>query len=79
LGAGANQLIMSFALEDLQEAGSCGFDYAGANIPSIAAAKATWGGQLVPYYSVRQPNARALALLLMSSWRFSRANPKRPL
>jgi len=74
LNAGSNQLIMSFVLEDLQNAGACGFDYAGANIPSVAAAKSAWGGKLVPFYSIRQPNMRALALYMRDSWRFTRRN-----
>jgi len=70
LNAGSNQLIMSFVLEDLQNAGACGFDYAGANIPSVAAAKSAWGGKLVPFYTIRQPNMRALALYMRDFWRF---------
>lgn len=70
LSSGCTQLLISYVLEDLQNARVCGFDYAGANIPSVAAAKATWGGQLVPFYTIRQPNARAFAHYILDSWRF---------
>jgi len=40
--------------------GDIGFDYSGANIPSVAAAKATWGGPLVPFYVLRSPDIRGL-------------------
>jgi len=79
LSSGCTQLLISSVLEDLQNVGACGFDYAGANIPPVAAAKATWGGQLVPFYSIEQPNARALALFVMNSWRFARGNHGRLL
>lgn len=72
LNSGCTQLLISFALEDLEFAGACGFDYAGANIPSVAAAKAEWGGQLVPYYTIRQPNLRGLAHYMIDFWRFAR-------
>lgn len=78
LSSGCTQFLISSVLEDLQMAGACGFDYAGANIPSVAAAKATWGGQLVPYYSIRQPNARALAHHMIDYWRFARGSRKSP-
>lgn len=78
LNDGCAQLLMAFGLEDLQNAGACGFDWAGANIPSVAAAKATWGGQLVPYYTIRQPNARALAHHMIDYWRFARGSRKSP-
>jgi len=77
LSSGCTQLLISFALEDLQLAGASGFDYAGANISSVAAAKATWGGQLVPYYTIRQPNLRALARHMMDFWGFVRGDRKR--
>jgi len=67
---GCAQLLMSFGLEDLHSAGACGFDWAGANIPSVAAAKSAWGGKLVPFYSIMQPNVRALALYMRDFWRF---------
>lgn len=74
--SGCTQLLISFVLDDLQTAGAQGFDYAGANIPSVAAAKAAWGGQLVPYYTIRQPNARAFARNLIDFWRFTLGKQK---
>jgi len=76
LSDGCAQLLWLFTLEDLQSAGACGFDYAGANIRSVAAAKAAWGGQLVPYYTIRQPNARALVHHMIDFWQFARGNRK---
>jgi len=76
LSSGCTQFLISSALEDLQIAGACGFDYAGANIPLVAAAKATWGGRLVPYYTIRQPNARALVRYMMDFLQFTRGNRK---
>jgi hypothetical protein len=75
---GCAQLLMSFGLEDLQNAGASGFDWAGANLPTVAAAKAAWGGQLVPFYTIRQPNARALALYMRHFCRFSLGNRQYP-
>ena len=49
---GANQLLMWKCLEDWDQKGYKTFDFVGANIRSIAAYKATFGGRLTPYYSV---------------------------
>ena len=76
LSDGCAQLLWLFTLEDLQNSGASGFDWAGANIPSVAAAKAAWGGQLVPYYTIRQPNARAFAHNLIDFWRFTRGKQR---
>lgn len=46
LSSGCSQLITSFALGDVQDAGALGFDFAGANVPSVAGSKAQWGGNL---------------------------------
>ncbi len=72
LSDGCAQLLWLFTLDDLQNSGACGFDWVGANIPSVAAAKAAWGGRLVPYYTIRQPSVRALAHHVMDFVKFSR-------
>jgi len=70
LASGCSQLLIAFALEDLATAGASGFDHAGANIPSVATAKAAWGSRLVPYYTIREPNMRGLARYMLDFWRF---------
>jgi hypothetical protein len=60
LHSGATQLLTAFALEDLVQAGATGFDYAGANIPRVAHAKADWGGELTSFYAVRSPGIRSI-------------------
>jgi len=60
LNSGATQAVIAFALENLASKGAIGFDYSGANIPNVAAAKATWGGPLVPFYVLRSPDIRGL-------------------
>lgn len=55
---GVNQLIYDFVLQDVKDSGSIGFDWVGANIPSVALAKSAWGAPLVPYLTIRQKNFR---------------------
>ncbi len=72
LTSGATQYLTSFVLDDLSEAGAKGFDYAGANIRTVAAAKAAWGGQLVPSYVTEQPRLKGIAKYAINYWRFKR-------
>jgi len=58
LRSGVNQLTYLEGLRALAADGVTGIDLCGSNIPSVAAAKANWGGPLVPYLTVRQPGAR---------------------
>lgn len=67
-GTGANHLVtrsrqclLNFILEDLVAVGATRFNLGGANIPSIAASKAEWGGQLTTYYSIEAMDLRTLA------------------
>jgi hypothetical protein len=69
LPTGATQLNIWCMLEDLQAQGCTSFDYVGANTPSLAAAKAQWGCELVPHLTVEQISARALA---RDGWRMLR-------
>lgn len=64
LRSGATQLTIWAALEDLQEAGAAGFDFAGADIPGVAASKMTWGGRLEPYYRIEAYTLRTLVMWL---------------
>ena len=61
LKSGINQLLYMEVLKDLAKSGAVAFDFVGANIPPVAAAKATWGFPLVPYITVRTPDFRHLA------------------
>lgn len=70
LASGAAQLVTQFALADLAAAGAQRLDWAGANLATVAAAKANWGPRLVPYYVVEAPNARSIAKYLQGGWRY---------
>lgn len=65
---GANQLSLAHVLDDLQQAGATGFNFCGANMQSVSAAKARFGGRLVPHYEVETfgyaPLKRAAGRLL---------------
>ena len=63
LSSGATQFLIWEVLNDLEGLGARGFDFAGANIPSVSAAKADWGGVLMPYYGISALNTRTLARL----------------
>ncbi len=63
LNSWSNQLVTWFALSDLARQGATGFDFGGSNLPTVSAAKAEWGGKLVPYYAVRPLNLRTLGAL----------------
>jgi len=64
---GVNQLIYAYVLEDLASAGAASFDYGGANIPSVAAAKASWGFPLAPYLTITATDLRFLVRSVQSS------------
>jgi hypothetical protein len=59
--SGATQYLINHVLADLAAAGSIGFDFGGANMRNIAAAKMLWGGQLVPFYRIRRQDLRYAA------------------
>jgi hypothetical protein len=58
---GATQITIGHALSDLSASGSLRFDYGGANIRNVAAAKMDWGCDLVPFYSISQPGLKSIA------------------
>lgn len=60
LNQGVVQLLQSFELGDLSDNGLKTFDFAGANIPSVASSKANWGGVITPYYLVRPPGYKEI-------------------
>ena len=61
LTSGVTQLLISYVLDDLGKSGAAVFDYCGANIRTVAASKATWGGRLQSFYSISAPNLKGLA------------------
>ncbi|MDU4698050.1 MAG: GNAT family N-acetyltransferase [Paenibacillus sp.] len=60
LNRGVVQQSQSFALQDLSDAGFAEFDFAGANLPTVAYSKINWGGQVTPYYLVRPPGVKEI-------------------
>ena len=65
LNSGATQFLIWYVLTDLAQQGAAGFDFAGANLRTVSAAKADWGGILTPYYVVRPVNLRTVASWLL--------------
>jgi hypothetical protein len=61
LSSGATQLTICTMLQDLQALGVACFDYVGAFNPSVSAAKAQWGGELVSHLNIEQISLRNLA------------------
>ena len=70
LTTGASQLLISFTLEDLANAGARAFDWEGANIPSIAAAKERWGGRIETWFTVEPFALRSLAQWIYAQYRY---------
>jgi hypothetical protein len=68
---GVNQLLYAYVLEDLTAAGAVAFNYAGANIPSVAAAKASWGLPVVPYLTIGAAGRRSIAEAVRATGRFA--------
>jgi hypothetical protein len=60
LRSGVNQLIYSFMLDDLTEAGAMTFNYGGANLERVARAKTEWGFDLTPFLVLNTPGLRHL-------------------
>lgn len=69
LSDGVAQLVLAYTLHDLHQAGATSFDYAGANIRSVAAAKANAGGRLVTYYTIEQRSPKYLVKEFLSTAR----------
>lgn len=72
LNTGAAQLLNWFTFEDLYDSGAKCFDWAGGNMRSVAAAKSSWGGDLVPFYVIYQPGAKSICWAMCDAWRFRR-------
>jgi Acetyltransferase (GNAT) domain len=68
LKSGVTQLVRETLFADLKRLDSAGFDFCGANIPAVAAAKSEFGGTLTPFYQVeprrpRYPVRRTVKML----------------
>ena len=53
LKSGATQLAREAQFDDIRRLEIPGFDFCGANMPAIAAAKSEFGGTLTPFYQVK--------------------------
>jgi hypothetical protein len=60
LNHGVTQQLHDFTFKDLSSDGLEAFDFCGANIPSVSEAKSQWGGELVPFYTVRRQGMKEL-------------------
>ncbi|MCH1640238.1 GNAT family N-acetyltransferase [Paenibacillus timonensis] len=74
LNRGVVQQSQSFALQDLADAGFAEFDFAGANLPTVAYSKTNWGGRVTPYYLVRPPGVKEIFRAGRDWLRFARGN-----
>ncbi len=72
LHSGATQQLISFMLEDLQQAGASGYNSCGANLESIAVAKTVWGGRLVTQFSIQAYDYAAMKRCLGNMVRFTK-------
>jgi hypothetical protein len=68
LNSGATQYLIWCILNDISQQGAIGFDFCGANLPTVSAAKADWGGTLTPYYVVRPFNLRTVGSWLLKKF-----------
>ncbi len=69
---GIVQMYYAHVLHDLSNARAKTFDFAGANISSVAKAKSAWGLPLVPYIALVPPNAKHAAKTALASARWAR-------
>lgn len=78
LQSGATQLLIRHVLDDLAAAGSVAFDFAGANLVTVSAAKAEWGGRLAVMYRIFIPSLRTALQLLRNRLRdcYRRLRPR---
>lgn len=72
LRSGAADVLELQSWECLAQSGAIGIDLCGANIPTIAAHKATLGARQVPYYTIESYSVRRLASWTRTWWRFRR-------
>ena len=80
LPSGINQLLYAEGNDDLVAASARWLDLAGANIRSVAEAKAAWGFPLVPYLTICQPDFRQLlkSIITLARKRLARLRHRQP-
>ncbi|GIP22021.1 hypothetical protein [Paenibacillus sp. J22TS3] len=78
MSKGVVQHLQSFLLQDLSDGGMAGFDFAGANIPSVAKSKAPWGAYLVPYYVIKKRGFKDVLRIAWSWWQFGQSHRHLP-
>ncbi len=61
LSAGASTFLKLHILADLEASDATGYDFCGANLQRLAAAKAEWGGELSQYFAVMPTGPVSLA------------------
>lgn len=76
LSGGVAQQLQRFELDELAASGVTEFDFGGANLPSVSEAKAQWGGELVPYYVIRNPGFKQVLRSGLDWLLFTRKNHK---
>lgn len=57
---GVNALLHKHTLDWFVSRGCTRYNFAGANIPTVAEMKEAWGGRLIHYYSIHQGNLRTV-------------------
>lgn len=53
LHSGATQLLMTYMLDDLHQAGAVGYNSCGDDVEAVSYAKTMWGGRLMTQYSIQ--------------------------
>lgn len=64
LHSGATQLLMTYMLDDLYQAGAVGYNSCGDDVESVSYAKTMWGGRLMTQYSIQAFDLASLKNLL---------------
>lgn len=75
--SGATQGLIRFILNDLHRVQARQFDFGGANIASVAAAKASWGGQLTPCHVIEATGIRGMLVREYQAWSYRRQRARR--
>lgn len=67
LQSGVNQILNWHVLQELEQIGAAGIDMVGANLATVAVAKAKWGGKLVPYFTLHPTGVKGVLQSLSRS------------
>ncbi|MCR8641084.1 GNAT family N-acetyltransferase [Paenibacillus sp. N1-5-1-14] len=69
---GTQFALTSYAIDDLKAMGAKGLDMCGANIPSVAQTKMSWGTPIAPYYTVDNFSIQTLTKWSRDWFRYAR-------